>query len=155
MEAQKSPFPGISPHLSPTRVKVRTWFVEPAGMCNQIEAGTHINGALATYVSEHVYNLMRSRFPLATRYLFIHDFSGAVSYDTAGRQIFTQWALRVRSQIENVFVIIPPSNSVFQMGINTVAMMLRLSGIPFEVIKSVDEIRDRYKIKPCGEAQTP
>jgi hypothetical protein len=152
MEAQKSPFPGILPHLGPGRVRVRTWFIEPAGMCNQIEAGTHITGAVATYISEHVYNLMRSRFPLVNRYLYIHDFSGAAGYDTQGRQILTQWAQRVRNQIEGVFVIVPPSNSVFQMGINTVAMMLRLSGIPFEVITSVEDIQDRYGIKPCSDA---
>lgn len=150
MEAQTSPFPGITAHLHPPRARVRTWFIEPAGMCNKIDPGASVTAEVATYISEHVYNLMRARFPLARRFLFIHDFSEAAGYDTQGRQILTQWAMRVRSQIENVFVITPPLNSVFHMGINTVAMTLRLGGIPFETIQHVDEVRARYPIKPCA-----
>src|SRR5690349_9342099 len=138
MEAQKSPFPGITPHLQPPRTRVRTWFIEPAGMCNKIEPGAQVTAPVATYISEHIYNLMRARFPLARRFLYIHDFSEAASYDTQGRQILTQWAMRVRDQIECVFVITPPLNSVFHMGISTVAMMLRLSGIPFEVVETME-----------------
>ena len=156
MEAPKetptSPFPGVSAHLYPARIKVRTWFIEPAGMYNKLDAGAPVTAAVATHISEYVYNLMRARFPLASRFLFIHDFSEAASYDTQGRQILTQWAMRVRSQIANVIVIMPPLNSLFQMGINTVAMTLRLGGIPFDVVPSLDELRARYPIKPCSES---
>jgi len=154
MEAEKSPFPGITPHLNPPRARVRTWFIEPAGMYNKIDPGAQVTAAVATYISEHVYNLMRSRFPLARRFLYIHDFSEAASYDTQGRHILTQWAMRVRAQIDSVIVVTPPLNSVFHMGINTVAMMLRLSGIPFEIVRSVDEVRARYPIKPCSDSWT-
>ncbi len=147
MEAPPAPFPGTLAHLHPPRSRVSTWFIEPAGMYNKLDAGAAVTAAVATYISEHVYNLMRARFPLATRFLFIHDFSEASGYDTQGRQILTQWAMRVRSQIDNVLVITPPSNSVFHMGVNTVAMMLRLGGIPFEVLQSLDEVHARYTIK--------
>src|SRR6187402_2922102 len=122
MEAPQSPFPGIPAHLHPPRARVSTWFIEPAGMYNKLDAGAPVTGAVATYISEHVYNLMRAHFPLASRFLFIHDFSEAAGYDTQARQILTQWALRVRGQIDNVLVITPPANSVFHMGVNTVAM---------------------------------
>ena len=152
MEAQKSPFPGITPHLHPPRVRIKTWFIEPAGMFNKADPGTQINAAVATHISEHVYNLMRARFPLASRYLFIHDFSESAGYDTQGRQILTQWALRVRSQIANVIVITPPTNSLFSMGLDTVSMMLRMSGIPFEIATSLEQVRARYPMKPCSDA---
>jgi hypothetical protein len=119
-------------------------------MYNKVDAGAPVTAAVATYISEHVYNLMRARFPLAGRFLFIHDFSEATSYETQGRQILTQWAMRVRSQIENVYVVTPPGNSIFQMGVNTVAMMLRLGGIPFEIVQSLDEVRARYPVKPLS-----
>jgi hypothetical protein len=154
MEVQRSPFPGITPHLHPPRARVRTWFIEPAGMLNKVDPGAVINAAVATHISEHVYNLMRARFPLASRYLYIHDFSESASYDTQGRQILTQWAMRVRNQIENVVVIAPPMNTLFIMGLDTVAMMLRMSGIPFEVVHSLDAVRSRYPIRPTSEAIT-
>lgn len=154
MEVSRSPFPGITPHLHPPRARVRTWFIEPAGMLNKVDRGAVINAAVATHISEHVYNLMRARFPLASRYLYIHDFSDSASYDTQGRQILTQWAMRVRNQIENVVVIAPPMNTLFSMGIDTVAMMLRMSGIPFEVVYNLEAVRSRYQIRPTSEAIT-
>ncbi|HRI50801.1 MAG TPA: hypothetical protein PLW65_11520 [Pseudomonadota bacterium] len=154
MEVSRSPFPGITPHLHPPRARVRTWFIEPAGMLNKVDRGAVINAAVATHISEHVYNLMRARFPLASRYLYIHDFSESASYDTQGRQILTQWAMRVRNQIENVVVIAPPMNTLFSMGIDTVAMMLRMSGIPFEVVYNLEAVRSRYQIRPTSEAIT-
>ena len=150
-EGQTSPFPGISPHLYSQRARVRTWFIEPAGMFNKTDAGTQINAAVATYISEQVYNLMRARFPLASRYLYIHDFSDSAGYDTQGRQILSQWALRVRSQIENVIVITPPTNSIFHMGLDTVALLLRMSGIPFEIAANMEEVRARHPIKPVSD----
>jgi hypothetical protein len=62
--------------------------------------------------------------------------------------------MRVRSQIECVVVVTPPLNSVFHMGVNTVAMMLRLSGIPFQVVNNMEEVRARYPIKPCSDTLT-
>lgn len=150
-EGQASPFPGISPHLYSPRARVRTWFIEPAGMFNKTDAGTQINATVATYISEQVYNLMRARFPLASRYLYIHDFSESAGYDTQGRQILSQWALRVRSQIENVIVITPPTNSIFHMGLDTVALLLRMSGIPFEIAANMEEVRARHPIKPSND----
>ena len=35
-----------------------------------------------------------------------------------------------------------------------VAMMLRMSGIPFEIVYSMDAVRNRYPIRPSSEAIT-
>ncbi len=142
-------FLDLVPHLHSARLHVRCWFLEPAGVLTKVDAGAPVTAAVAKYISEHVYTVMRAHFPLVGRFIYVHDFSAASSYEPRAREIFTEWALRLSGQISRAFLIMPASNTLFRMGINTAAMMLRDDGIPIEIVRSLDEARSRCAFMPC------
>lgn len=142
-------FLDVAPHLHSARLHVRCWFLEPAGVLTKVDAGAPVTAAVAKYISEHVYTVMRAHFPLTRQFLYVHDFSAASSYEPRAREILTEWALRLTGQISRSFLVMPATNPLFRMGINTATMSLRDDGISIEAVRSVDEARSRYAFKPC------
>lgn len=144
-------FSAVAPNVQSARLHVRSWFLDPAGVLIKVDAGAPVTAAVAKYVSEHIYTVMRAHFPLTSRFLYVHDFSEASSYEPRAREILTEWALRIPDQITRAFLIMPTSNNLFRMGISTAAMALRDDGIPIEVVRNLDEARSRCAFKLCGE----
>jgi hypothetical protein len=146
-----SPFAGIRPALVDETCGVYSWLCQPAGMINRFSAGMCLTAEAARFVTEDVDGLMQATFGVPRRFVYIHDFSLASSYDTAARKILTDWGIaRQRAGLVASVHIVPPAlNPLFKMGIHTATAVLRVVGMQVEVERDLDGIVERLHLGPA------
>ncbi len=148
--APPSPFVGVAPDLSDPAEGVYSWLIEPAGMLNRY-ANVFVRLAAATFVTETVDAAMRARFPDTQRFLFIHDFSRCTGYAPEARQLFTDWGMRIRKHVDTAFIVPPPMNAIFNLGVQAATMALRAGGMKVEIVKDLSPVIWRQRVKPAGK----
>ncbi len=135
------------PHFGDEALGVSIYFTDPPGMIVRYKQGTAFEAPIATFVSVQGYAALQKRFPGSTKFHFVQDFSGAVSYTTEARQIMTSWGKRIKDATVMTVVVPPPLNPVLQMGITTALAVLNVAGARIEVAKTLVEAVGRHGLK--------
>jgi hypothetical protein len=136
-----------APHVASPGGEVRSWIVTPPGMLNVVQQGVLFTAAMARFISVDVEAEMKRRHPQATKFIYVHDFSGAVGYEPEARRILTSWGLSRVSEAERVVIVTSPSTSLIRMAVSTAAVVLRVAGMDVEVADDLRRVMERYGVK--------
>lgn len=136
-------FGGVPPDL--TRPWLHAWITDPPGMVNRL-LDPQATAEHVLSITRDVDQLMKQRWPEASKYLYVHDFSHVKGYDTAARKILQEWGVASRPIIGLIVVVVPDSNKILQMGAHAGTAFLRALGIPMEVSYSVHDTLLKYSI---------
>jgi hypothetical protein len=142
---QVDPF---SPALRITNPGLHSWLIEPAGVINQVLA-VRITVEVTKAITVDVDRKMKARFPGRHDYLYIHDFTHAIGYDTDARKMLIEWGRASKEIVGQIMVVISPtSNPLFRMGAFASVAALRVLKIPIDCTDSLQDVLRQHNVIP-------
>lgn len=133
---------GLVPPLPPFRTRphlshesgVAIWFTEPAGWVTQVVETVEGSEAMARFMTEEAWPVLRERHPPDTRFILASDFSRLSRYAAGGRASLVDWSRRIHRQIaKSIIVLSPDSPMLVRMGTTSASALLAAVGIDFSV----------------------
>lgn len=146
-----SPFDGAAPDLANPTLGVYGWLTSPAGVILVYATGVEIDQDVVRWAAEQCEAALTRRLPgNGTPLIYVHDFSRAVGYTSAGRKMMTEWGVRVRSRIQIVVAVAPQLSPLIRMGLSAAAGALQIAGVRMEIASSLADVVTKLKLGPLG-----
>lgn len=113
---------------------IEVWFTEPLGIYTKLRV-THFSTTESSFLAGEVTNRLRALGP--PPYVFVHDWSGLLTYDSKARVAMTNWGFTLRKKMRCVRIFpgvdVP---SLVRMGLTVGCSALTVAG--YDVAPTAD-----------------
>jgi hypothetical protein len=143
VKRQTDPF---GPQTRLTYPGLHSWLIEPAGVLNQVLA-VKLTTDVTRAITMDVDGKMKAKWPGYQHYLYVHDFTHAVGYETDARKMLIEWGKRSMAIIDQIVVVLAPdSNPIFKMGAAAGVATLRVLGVHIDLSESLADVIHKFDI---------
>jgi hypothetical protein len=130
------------------------WLSEPPGMVNRLRVPCRVTRQIATSMTVDVDAEMRKRWP-NDKYVYVHDFSLGIGYDDDALRMLVEWGRNSMRDVAAIVVVISKSTAIYdKAAVHAGKIALKIFGVPMEISESLDEVVERYKLRPAGRERT-
>lgn len=143
-EANQPLFEGLPPLTALSIGELRLWLTQPLGIATQFEPSAHLTVRTARLIAGPATDLLLAlhrRAPQPMR--FAHDWRNLSSYDSAARQILTEWGLNLGAErVARVDVLLSAQTpSIVRMGTTVGQAALAVAGVALRVHYGAEAFR--------------
>lgn len=128
-----APFGDVPPSFE-SPLGVAAWLTEPLGVVTAMTRPIPIDDRLADFLVGDLHGHVRRLARPDQATFALHDWSLATSYDARSRLRLTRWVVAHRHEHRAVGVVPPPESSPLRMGAEVALGVLKLAGIPFDLV---------------------
>jgi hypothetical protein len=129
---------------------LKAWVTDPPGMVNRLTDGARVTAKVALDMTIEIDLAMRTRWP-GSKYIYVHDFSLATGYDEDALRILVEWGRNSMKDVAAIIVVIAATSTFpVKVAVNAGRVALKIFGVPMEISESVDEVIERYKLRPAS-----
>jgi hypothetical protein len=126
------------------------WVTDPPGMVNRLACRCRVTDRIAKAMTVDVDAEMRKRWP-GSKYTYVHDFSLGIGYDDDALRMLVEWGRNSMRDVAAIIVVISKSTAIYdKAAVHAGKIALKIFGVPMEISESLDEVVERYKLRPAG-----
>lgn len=146
---------GKDPDLVDPTTGAAAWLVDPAGVVTTLGTQTHVDLALAKFLTGPVHQLSVRAARRSTGLVAVHDWSSLTGYEPEARAHLVDWCLAHRIAFERTGVVRPRVGPFLDMAITVAATTLRVARMPFEIFDSLGDAVRRFGLHARAGASVP
>lgn len=130
---------------------LEAWITDPPGMVDHVADGARLTAEMATYLTTDVDRMMRERWPDASKFVYVHDFSRVIGYDNEAIQILAEWGRVSMKHVAAIIVIVDTKTDFMtRVGAYGATKVLNICGVPIDTSASMSETIKRFELKTAA-----